>query len=200
MNTTENGNVAAVEARSHAKIGDCYQCGKCSAGCPMAEAMDLLPNQLVRLVQMGRLERAMQAGAIWQCVSCLTCSTRCPKSVDCAGVMDALRQLSVEHDCVAPQYRRTVLFQKAFLDNIRRNGRLRELELVGEFKTRAFWAEMSLPFLLKDAMLGPKMLKRGKLHLRGECVKDRGLVQRIFERCQNGTPHNHEAPAGTLHP
>jgi heterodisulfide reductase subunit C len=152
----------------------------------MAERMDLLPNQLIRLVQLGRLERAVRSDAIWQCVSCLTCSTRCPKSVDCAGVMDALRQLSVELDCVAPEHRRTVAFQQAFLDNIRRNGRLRELELVGTFKTRTFFNELNLPFLFKDAMLGPKMLKRRKLHLLGERVKDRGVVERIFQRCEQG--------------
>lgn len=186
MSTIESDSLVEVESRSHTRLSSCYQCGKCSAGCPMAEQMDLLPNQLIRLVQLGRLERALRCDAIWQCVSCLTCSTRCPKSVDCAGVMDALRQLSVEQDCVAPQHRRTVLFQKAFLENIRRNGRLRELELVGEFKTRTFLSELDVPFLFKDAMLGPKMLKRRKLHLLGERVKDRGVVQRIFERCQNG--------------
>lgn len=187
---TENSSIAEVEGRAPTKVRDCYQCGKCSAGCPMAEHMDLLPNQLIRLVQMGRLERAIRSEAIWQCVSCLTCSTRCPKSVDCAGVLDALRQMSVEHDCVAPRHRRTVLFQRAFLDNIRRNGRLRELELVGEFKTRGFLGDLSVPLLLKDAMLAPKMLTRRKLHFLGGRVKDRGVVRRIFDRCQNGNGKN----------
>ena len=192
MHTTESEHRDTLEARAQALARDCYQCGKCSAGCPMAAEMDLLPNQLIRLVQLDRLERAMKSGAIWQCVSCLTCSTRCPKSVDCAGVMDTLRQMSFEHDCVASAYRRTVLFQKAFLDNVRRNGRVDELQLVGEFKARTFWTEWSVPFLFKDAMLGPRMLQRGKLHLRGERVKDRGVVQRIFARCQNGTSQPRE--------
>ncbi len=184
MSTVQNESLALVEERAHTRLSDCYQCGKCSAGCPMAAQMDLLPNQLIRLVQLGRIERAVQSDAIWQCVSCLACTTRCPKSVDCAAVMDVLRQLSVELDCVAPEHRRTVLFQTTFLDNIRRNGRLRELELVGTFKTRAFLDELNVPFLFKDAMLGPKMLKRRKLSLLGVRVKDRAVVQRIFDRCQ----------------
>jgi heterodisulfide reductase subunit C len=150
----------------------------------MAESMDLLPNQLLRLVQLGRIERAMQSEAIWLCVSCQTCSTRCPKSVDCAGVLDALRELSAAQGRVAPSQRRTVLFQQAFLNNVRRNGRLAELELVGLFKTKAFLDDLNLPLMFKDSLLGPRMMRRGKLHLLPRKVKDRGLVARIFERCK----------------
>jgi len=177
-------STSTVEQLAHARLRDCYQCGKCSAGCPAAERMDLQPNQLIRLVQLGRVEKAMRAGAIWECVSCMTCTTRCPKAVDCAAVLDALRQLAAQWDAVPPAYRRTLLFQQAFLDNIRRNGRLAELELVRSFKTRAFLGDLNLPLLMKDALLAPKLLKRGKLHLRPGKVKDCGIVERIFQRCQ----------------
>lgn len=181
-------DTAEIERIADTRVDDCYQCGKCSGGCPVAQHMDLQPNQLIRLVQLGRIDRALRSEAIWKCVSCMTCSTRCPKAVDCAGVLDGLRQLAVERGAVSESRRRTILFQQAFLDNIRRNGRLRELELVGQFKTTAFLADRNIPLLLKDAFLAPKMLKRGKLHLRGERVADRGVVQRIFERCRRSTP------------
>jgi heterodisulfide reductase subunit C len=149
----------------------------------MAMHMDILPNQLVRLVQLGRLDRALRSEAIWKCVSCQTCTTRCPKSVDCAGIIDSLRQLSVLRGVASEERRRTVLFQQAFLDNIRRNGRLRETELVGTFKTRAFLHDGNVPLLMKDVTLAPRMMVRGKFHFPGGRVKDRGLVQRIFDRC-----------------
>ena len=187
-----------VERLAHTRVRDCYQCGKCSAGCPMAEHFDLLPNRLIRLVQMDQVERAVESEAIWLCVSCMTCTTRCPKSVDCAGVLDALRQISAAQDRIAPSQRRTVVFQRAFLNNIRRNGRLAELELVGEFKTKSFLNDLSLPLLLKDALLAPKMLRRGKLHLAGQRVKDRGVVQRIFERC--ATPEDRLTDLDEQHP
>jgi heterodisulfide reductase subunit C2 len=173
----------AVEELAHARVHDCYQCGKCSAGCPVVERMNILPNQLLRLLQLGRIERAAASGAIWECLSCMTCTTRCPKAVDCAGLMDALRQVAIEHGLASPAQRRMILFQQAFLDNIRRNGRLAELELVRKFKTRGFFDDLSLPKLFKDALLGPQLLRRGKLHLRSRRVRDRKLVGRIFARC-----------------
>jgi heterodisulfide reductase subunit C2 len=165
-------------------VQDCYQCGKCTAGCPVADRMDIMPSGLVRLAQLGRHETAARSRAVWLCVSCQTCTSRCPKSVDCAGVVDALRQLSVERDIVARGERRTFVFQSAFLDNIRRNGRLNELELVAAFKTASFARDLDIPFLFKDAFLAPRMRSRGKLHLIGEKVRDRGVVGRIFARCK----------------
>jgi len=98
--------------------------------------------------------------------------------------MDALRRIAVEEDLVAPEMRRTVLFQQVFLQNIKKHGRLNELSLVRNFKLSAFLRDWSLPLLMKDALLGPQMLKRGKLHWRGDKVRDLGVVERIFARCE----------------
>ena len=196
-------NTLDIDRLAHTSVGDCYQCGKCSAGCPMAEHMDLMPNQLIRLVQLGRIDRAMRSEAIWKCVSCMTCSTRCPKLVDCAGVMDALRQLAVEQGVAAEDRVRTVLFQQAFLDNIRRNGRLCELELIGVFKTKGFLADRSISLLMKDALLAPQLMKRSKFHLRGERVQDRGIVERIFKKCEQAmavSPSAAPSSNGSHHP
>jgi heterodisulfide reductase subunit C len=188
---------AATDCFTRLKVEDCYQCGKCTAGCPVAEQMDLLPNQLVRLAQMDRLDRALRCEAIWKCVSCMTCSTRCPQSVDCEGVMDALRQLAVQRGTTSEKRRRTILFQQAFLDNIRRNGRLREVELIGAFKTRAFLKDGNIPLLMSGAMFGPALWKRKKLHLVGGRVKDRGVVQRIFEKCSRPIEASESFSPGT---
>ncbi len=72
----------------------CYQCGKCSAGCPVVNEMDLLPNQVIHLVQIGD-ERVLNCKAIWICAACFTCSVRCPRDVDLAKVMEALRLLTL---------------------------------------------------------------------------------------------------------
>lgn len=187
METVSSSSLGhAVESLSHTRLEECYQCGKCTAGCPMAEHMDIPPTRLIRLLQLGDDERPLRAESIWQCVSCQTCSTRCPKSMDCAAVMDALRQLSFERNEASPAQRRTVVFQKAFLDNIRRNGRLNEIELIAAFKGQVFLRDRSVPFLFRDAGLAGQLHKRQKLHLVGEKAKDRGVVGRIFERTAAG--------------
>lgn len=177
---------ATVESLSHTHIAQCYQCGKCTAGCPVAGHMDSPPTRLIRLLQLGDLDAALRSDSIWQCVSCQTCATRCPKSVDCASILDALRQLAFERGTVSPQQRRTVVFQKAFLDNIRRHGRLNELELIALFKGEVFLRDRALPVLFEDADLAPKLQRRRKLHLIGERVRNRGVVSRIFARSLNG--------------
>lgn len=86
-----------VEELSEQDVMACYQCGNCSAGCPAAADMDLLPNQIIRLLQMGQVEEALHARAIWYCAACLTCEARCPKGIDVARLAEALRTLALEH-------------------------------------------------------------------------------------------------------
>ncbi|MBC7263153.1 MAG: 4Fe-4S dicluster domain-containing protein [Chloroflexi bacterium] len=74
----------------------CYQCGKCSAGCPAAGSMNVLPSQIIRLVQLGLEDEVLQSETIWYCASCLTCVARCPKGVDLARVMEAIRKIALE--------------------------------------------------------------------------------------------------------
>ncbi len=87
--------VTKVAEISGQDVNLCYQCGKCSAGCPMAFAMDRLPNQIIRAVQLGLEEDVADCQTVWACASCLACSVRCPKGIDIAAVMEALRQLSL---------------------------------------------------------------------------------------------------------
>jgi len=179
-----NPDVAYVEALAHTSVADCYQCGKCSAGCPRAEQMDVLPSTVMRLVQYGDVKKAASAQSVWQCVACLTCSARCPKSVNIAGVMDALKQISLEKKCVNPTMKRVVAFQRAFLNAVRRNGRTNELEMVAAYKIRGFLGDGNPILAIKDAELGLPMLLRNKLHIKvGSPVKDKALVKRIFAKC-----------------
>ena len=56
----------------------CYQCGKCTAGCPAGGFMDNPPARIMRLVQAGYVEEAMQSDSLWYCIGCMTCTARCP--------------------------------------------------------------------------------------------------------------------------
>jgi heterodisulfide reductase subunit C len=104
MNTTVNLSssigssfVAKVEKVSGQKLLACYQCGKCSAGCPMAPHMDILPNQIIRMAQLGMQKQLLASRTIWTCVSCLTCNSRCPKNIRIAEVIESLRETALRN-------------------------------------------------------------------------------------------------------
>ena len=86
--------VHEVEEISGEDLLACNQCGKCSAGCPVASVMDLLPSQVIRMAQLG-MEEVLESRTIWICASCLTCVTRCPKGVDLPRLMEALREVAL---------------------------------------------------------------------------------------------------------
>jgi heterodisulfide reductase subunit C2 len=169
------------------QLQNCYQCGKCTAGCPVAGRMDMVPNHLLRLLQLENFDAALKAQAIWSCVSCQTCSSRCPQKVDCAGVMDSLRETSLLRHEVAPAARQVVAFQQAFLEDVRRYGRLYELDLIARFKLGTMRQTGRLGILFRDAGLAPQLQQRKKLHLTADRTQDIAVVDRIFARCANGS-------------
>lgn len=85
--------IARIEEISGEQISKCFQCGKCSAGCPSVDSMDILPNQIIRLLQIGEKDEVLASRTIWVCDSCFTCESRCPKGIDVARVMEAARQV-----------------------------------------------------------------------------------------------------------
>ena len=154
----------------------CYQCGKCSAGCPMAEE-SLRPHDVMRMVNQGEVDRLLEGPAIWLCLTCETCTSRCPNGCDPARVMDALRELAIQRDpTTAPKPIRA--FHRAFLNQIKASGRIHEFGLVAAFK-------MTGGPLFQDVASAPGMVARGKLPLVPHRIAGVADVRRIFERCSD---------------
>jgi heterodisulfide reductase subunit C len=180
--TMNKAFVKKVETLSGSSVRRCFQCGKCSAGCPMAAFMEHPPNRVVRLLQLGQGHRVLAGRSIWYCASCETCSTRCPNKVDLASIMDALRKLSWDAD--GPSKESYVqLANRLFIENIRTYGRQYELRLGAAFNMRSGQ-------FLKDLMLGPKLLSKGKLkmfHAKNKNITEiEGIFKRIEEMRQKG--------------
>ncbi len=86
--------VREIEGISQQHLLDCNQCGRCSAGCPLVDEMDLLPSMVLRFAQLGS-EDVLLSKTPWICAACLMCQTRCPKGVDIPRVMEAVRQVAL---------------------------------------------------------------------------------------------------------
>jgi heterodisulfide reductase subunit C2 len=95
--------VKRVETLSGQDLGACYQCGKCSAGCPVVEEMDIVPSEAIRLLQLGQIEPVLGSRTIWVCASCLQCASRCPKGVEFSSICDALRAIVLRRRLSSPK-------------------------------------------------------------------------------------------------
>ena len=73
----------------------CMKCGKCSATCPAYDEMEYHPHQFVTMVQKGRIEELMQSKSIYMCLSCFACLERCPRNVEPAKLIEAVRLMVI---------------------------------------------------------------------------------------------------------
>lgn len=168
-----------VEAASGQKVSACYQCEKCTNGCPVTFAMDILPHKLVRSVHLGLKDAVLKSDTIWVCASCETCTTRCPNGIDIARLMDALRQIS-EAEGVKPSQKNVPLFHSAFLSSMKRHGRVHEAEMTVSYMLKS----EGLAGLMKQSSMGLEMLKKGKLKLLPPRVRGGRQVKKIFENTE----------------
>ena len=133
----------------------CYQCKKCTLGCPSAYAMRMKPHELMRAIQLGLSEEIYWSGTIWTCLSCETCNTRCPQDINILRVIDGLREISrsMEHYNPLPAI---PAMHRIFLALVERFGKVYELGLALLINLR-----MLTPF--KDIDMASPMFLKGKL-------------------------------------
>lgn len=162
-----------IKRKSGENIYLCYQCKKCSSGCPVSYAMDYPPNQLLHAARLGLRDLVLGSKTIWLCAACETCTTRCPQEIDIVKVMDALRSTAARSR-IKPKVPEVAAFYRTALSNIRFFGRMYEVGLIGMLKlaTRQF---------TKDLGLGLNMFKKGKLLIFPK-MSGFFIVKRIFSK------------------
>ena len=107
----------------------CYQCKRCSSGCPVARYADMHPAMIMRAVQLGQLDMVFDDRFIWLCTGCETCSTRCPQGIDIAAIMDELKIIA-RRDGRIPAGTPSAAMLKLNYDSFVRWGRMWEVELI----------------------------------------------------------------------
>ena len=166
-----------IEELSGQKISACFQCQKCTNGCPVTFAMDIMPHKAMRLLHLGLVDEVLHSDTIWVCASCETCTTRCPNDIDIARVMDTLRQLS-QREGVKSSQKNFPIFHSAFLSSIRRHGRVHETEMAVNYALKSG----GIAGLLKQAGTGLAMFTRGKIKLLPPRLRAKSQVRNIFKK------------------
>lgn len=152
----------------------CYQCSKCSSGCPVSGFFDWQPNQIMRAVQLGLEQMALDSDTPWLCAACQTCTTRCPQGLDICGIMEFLTRTAVKRG-YKPRVPEVQIFNEAFLREVRIWNRAYEPGLMAEMKLR-------MPaHLFDDLDLYARMLRKGKVGFFPHPVRTPRKVKRIPE-------------------
>ncbi|MDR3570278.1 MAG: 4Fe-4S dicluster domain-containing protein [Syntrophobacteraceae bacterium] len=154
----------------------CMQCGTCTGSCGSAAKMDYTPRQVWRMVQSGLKEELFTSRTFWLCSSCYYCTLRCPRGLPLTDTMAALKRVAT-----AEKYandRKSPPFYKAFLDSVRKYGRVREAEMM----TRYFLAVKNPALPLSFVPLGMKLLAKGKMELQLPGVSRGGKLERLYKK------------------
>ena len=167
------GLAREIEERTGIDLSVCFQCKKCSSGCPVGELVESPPSEIMRRLHLGAGDELLDSELIWTCASCETCSTRCPMNIEVATVMDTLRAIARERKAKESKGR-VPTFNKAFLNSVRRFGRSYEIGMITAYK-------LGTGTFMQDVNRFPQMLMKRKISLLPSMGANRKTVKRIFK-------------------
>jgi heterodisulfide reductase subunit C len=159
------------------KIKECIQCGTCSASCPSSAAMEYSPREIVAALRAGMLDRVLNANTVWLCVSCYSCTVRCPAAIPFTDVMYELKRLEVDMGLVREAT--GAAMAKAFAETVDQHGRNVETKLLRKYylRTNPFKALAQIP-------LAMKLFFRGRLEIRPRTIKGIRQLKKMMAAIQ----------------
>jgi len=167
-----------IEKSAGVTVAECYQCHRCTNGCPVARDMDIVPHRVIAYIIKDEREKVLSSKALWTCLQCITCSVRCPNGIDIARVIETARRLSIESGLAAQ--RDTRLFDGLMIDSVEKHGRLYELETIMRYR-------LSKKEFFKDTALGLDMIRKGRIGLAPHYIRDRKTLRAIIREIREGT-------------
>jgi heterodisulfide reductase subunit C len=170
------GLIGRIKEMTGEDVSVCFQCKKCTAGCPVSKLTSSPPSEIIRRLHLNAGDDLLDSEIIWMCVSCETCSARCPMGIDVAAIMDALRELSREKKA-ARQKGNVPLFNRAFLETVKFFGRSYDIAMITAYK-------LGTLKLMDDTEKFPAMLKKRKIALLPSLRGDRKTARRIFKKAK----------------
>lgn len=167
--------IKEVQERSGQNIKTCYQCLKCSVGCPVFPYMEFKTNSVIRLIQYGEREKVLRSSSIWLCVSCMTCGVRCPNEIDMSAVMDTLREMSIEDNYAYEADRRVVILHEEFVRSVKMWGRLHEVTFFIPYMVRSL-------DLFSNMGTALALMPRGKFPMIPKQIEGIEEIRQLFDR------------------
>ena len=167
--------VEQVSELSQQNVQRCYYCLRCSAGCPAAPFMEYTPAQILRMAQLGQKTALLRSSAIWLCIGCETCGTRCPNQIHAGAVIDALRQLALKDNVPAAE-KSVFRLHKAFLSTIHLWGRLHEVSMLAQYAA----TNLASRAVFGNIDMGAALFLKGKLELLPNRTKDMQQLRALF--------------------
>jgi heterodisulfide reductase subunit C len=164
----------AVQRKADVNLTACYQCKKCSIGCPVANQTESPPAEIIRRLQLGAGDELLQTNLIWTCLSCETCYARCPNQINFPAVIDALKSIALQDGAARPKDD-APLFNRLFLKTVKSYGRAYDLQTIAMYK-------LGTGNLKQDMDKFPAMLKKGKIAILPPLGGDRKKIKGIFKK------------------
>ena len=169
--------IAGLLHAAHANpIKTCIQCGTCSGTCPVARFMDYSPRRVIAMINANLKDRVLASNTFWYCASCYECSVRCPRGINIAELMYALKRYSMWKN----RYPKGLIgpdFSRRFVRMIARRGRSFEPGLAPSFIWKYGWRGF-----LRDTRTALLLLLKGRLPLRPSRIKRIRPFRRMLSR------------------
>jgi len=154
----------------------CIQCATCVSTCPAAEFMDASPRRIIAMIAADMKDAVLASNSYWYCASCYHCSAKCPRGIDVAGMMYALKRYSLwkgrhREGLIGPD------FSRRFVKMIMKTGRAYEPSLAPAFLGKYGWR-----VLLGDVKTALRLLSKGRLPLLPSRIKRVRPFRRMLAR------------------
>lgn len=174
LNLSSGAFAGEIKDISGANVFDCYQCGKCAAGCTVGGYIDDTPTKVIRFIQLNQRDKALDSRTPFLCAACNTCSERCPMEIDVAKIMESVRILALKEK--RKPEKDVAVFSELFLGSVKTTGRLFELGLTAGFNLMS-----GQP--VKDAELGARLFRKGKIAIKPAMSGNKNVKQ-IFNKSE----------------
>lgn len=155
-----------IQGETGENLSACFQCERCTNGCPVSYFMDIKPHQVIRYVQLGWREELFRSSTIWICLSCETCTTYCPNEVGVAETINHLRTMAA-HTTIEPKEKHLATFHRTFMAQLEKFGRVNEFWLMNAYamKPGVLREKIKSGQMKEEFLLGLDLLLKGRLQI-----------------------------------